>query len=346
MSRHKERKERNCLNCNTEVQGRYCHVCGQENIEPVETAWEIVTHFFKDITHFDGKFFSTLKYLIARPGFISREYMAGKRASYLNPVRMYVFTSALFFLIFFSLAHFDESNIKTDINGRGLDEIARMDSTAFNTFTKSVNNGIPMTREQFAHYADTVKKKGTFRMAPNKYRDKAQYDSLLKAGVENDGWIKRAFVYKQIELDEKYHRDGNKVIASFINALLHSFPQMLFISLPLFALFLKLLYFRKKGHYYAGHLIFSIHIYVFDFIIMLILIGIKQLQNVLDWDIFDWIFGIGILYILFYHYKAMRKFYGQKRGITILKFILLNILMLTLIILLFVAFSIFSIFKI
>ena len=46
LSHSKERKEKNCLNCNTEVQGRYCHVCGQENIEPKETVWGLVTHFF------------------------------------------------------------------------------------------------------------------------------------------------------------------------------------------------------------------------------------------------------------------------------------------------------------
>src|SRR5258708_5580008 len=62
-----------------------------------------VQHFFKDITHFDGKFFSTVKYLMRKPGFLSREYMVGRRMSYLNPIRMYVFTSAIFFIILFSL---------------------------------------------------------------------------------------------------------------------------------------------------------------------------------------------------------------------------------------------------
>src|SRR5882672_7757308 len=103
MSHRPERKEKNCLNCGTTVQGFYCHVCGQENIEPKETFWGMVMHFFEDITHFDGKFFSTLKDLLFRPGFLSAEYVKGRRASYLHPVRMYVFTSGLFFLIFFSI---------------------------------------------------------------------------------------------------------------------------------------------------------------------------------------------------------------------------------------------------
>ena len=42
MSRLKERKEKNCLNCNAEVQGRFCHNCGQENIETKETVWHLI----------------------------------------------------------------------------------------------------------------------------------------------------------------------------------------------------------------------------------------------------------------------------------------------------------------
>jgi hypothetical protein len=103
VSHLKERKEKNCLNCQASLYGRYCHVCGQENLEPKETVWHLVQHFFNDITHFDGKFFATVKYLMRKPGFLSAEYVAGRRASYLNPIRLYVFTSAIFFLILFAL---------------------------------------------------------------------------------------------------------------------------------------------------------------------------------------------------------------------------------------------------
>ncbi|HAO04930.1 MAG TPA: hypothetical protein DCQ15_09650, partial [Chitinophagaceae bacterium] len=102
MSHLKQRKETNCLNCNAEVTGRYCSVCGQENIEPHETAWHLITHFFNDITHFDSKFFTTLKILFTQPGFLAEEYRIGRRNSYLNPVRLYVFSSFFFFLVIFA----------------------------------------------------------------------------------------------------------------------------------------------------------------------------------------------------------------------------------------------------
>lgn len=103
MSHNKERHEKICLNCGAAIHGRYCHVCGQENTDPKESFWHLVTHFIHDITHFDGKFFSTLKYLLFKPGFLPSEYGKGKRTSYLHPVRMYVFTSAIFFLYFLSI---------------------------------------------------------------------------------------------------------------------------------------------------------------------------------------------------------------------------------------------------
>src|SRR5437868_15419462 len=110
MSHFHERKEKICLNCGTVIIGRYCHKCGQENIEPREGVWHLVSHFFSDITHFDGKFFTSLKDLVSRPGFLSKEYMRGKRARYLNPIRMYLFTSFIFFLVFFSLYNIDQTN--------------------------------------------------------------------------------------------------------------------------------------------------------------------------------------------------------------------------------------------
>ena len=109
VSHTKQRKEKNCLNCNAEVQGRYCHICGQENNQPKESFGHLLNHFFQDITHFDGKFFSTIKLLITKPGFLTLQYTLGRRNNFLNPIRLYIFTNALFFLIFFSFIQKDEA---------------------------------------------------------------------------------------------------------------------------------------------------------------------------------------------------------------------------------------------
>jgi hypothetical protein len=353
MSHLKERLEKNCLNCNAEVQGRFCQVCGQENIETKETVWHLISHFFQDITHFDGKFFSTVKYLITKPGFLSKEYMIGRRASYVNPIRMYIFTSAFFFLIFFSFFKIDNGTVgttSTTMNGKTFAQLELMDSSAFDAFTKKVNKedgkpAIAMSRPEFKKYFDSSLENGNFQFTPGHYRSKAEYDSLLRSGKKKHNWFERQMIYKNIEINEKFKGRKGEIFTTFSNILLHSLPQMFFILLPLFALLLKLLYIRRKNYYYVNHGIFSIHFYIFSFIAMLVMFAFNKLNSQLHWTIItiaETIIGFGIF---FYLYKAMRKFYLQRRAKTIIKFLLLCFLLLVICTLLFVVFVFFSLFK-
>jgi hypothetical protein len=353
LSHLKERSEKNCLNCNAQVMGRYCHICGQENIEPKETVWHLITHFFEDITHFDGKFFSSLKLLVTRPGFLSREYMLGRRASYLNPIRMYVFTSAFFFLIFFSFLKISKDEIitATTVNGKTSQQIEQMDSVAFDAFTKNVNKedgkpAVPMTREAFKKYLDSsISTSGIHLGTTEKFKSKEEYDSLLKVGARKDNWWVRQLIYRQIAISKKYKNDSGETITAFNEILLHSLPQMFFISLPLFALLLKLLYFRRKQFYYVSHGIFSIHFYIFIFIAMLVMFGLGKMNEGLHWKIITITEVVLGCSLLFYLYKAMRNFYQQRRAKTIFKFLLLCFSFFIVLTLLFIVFVFFSLFK-
>ena len=352
MSRLKERKENNCLNCNAEVQGGFCHKCGQENIEPKESVWDLASHFFKDITHFDGKFFSTVKYLFKKPGFLSKEYMVGRRASYVNPIRLYIFTSAFFFLIFFSFIKIDKKAIINDVkmNDKTFSQTELLDSLAFDAYTKDLNkedgNGIkPMTRTGFKRYFDSSIIKGKVHFTNTDYKTKAEYDSVLKSGGKKHNWFQRQLINKEIELNEKYSNEGGNILKEYSNILFHSLPQMFFILLPLFALILKLLYFRRKEYYYVNHSIFSIHFYIFWFITMLVMFGLGKLNTALHWAVINYIEVIMALSIFFYLYKGMRKFYGQRRAKTIFKFMILCFLLFITILLLFLIFIFYSLYK-
>lgn len=352
LSRHKERADKVCLNCHSTVQGRYCHVCGQENIEPKETAWNMLTHFFKDLMHFDGKFFSSLKLLVTRPGFLSREYMAGRRNSYLNPVKMYVFTSAFFFLVFFSFSKVSDGDIsKTTINGKSLEEIDIMDSARFADFTREINRDddkadMPMTRPEFERYKDSAIRKSGVRFTPSGYSSRAAYDSALQRGEKKHNWVTRQLVYKQLDLNKKYNNDSQLIVRAFMDKIMHSLPQMLFVSLPFFALLLKWLYIRTKNLYYVDHLVFTVHFYIFSFFAMFIMYAITKINNQLDLGIFRIVNFLLFICMLFYEYKAMRKFYLQSRGKTIAKFLLLNLAFIVFMVLIFGFFVIFSFFKI
>lgn len=348
MSHSKERSEKICLNCNAQLSGPFCHICGQENIEPEETAWHLVTHIFNDITHFDGKFFNTVGLLIRKPGYLSREYVLGRRASYLNPVRMYIFTSALFFFIFFSFFHIpaESHDSVLKIEGKTLEEIRALQPDSLKIFTAKINNGQPVAPEALEEYLDSIRNREGLIIVDGKYRSKAAYDSVLKSGSRKDNWLQRKLIYKEIEANEKYRHNQSQLFATLSSTFLHSFPQMLFISLPFIALFLKVLYRRRKDYYYVGHGIFSMHFYIFVFITLLVIFGLGEMKDWLHWEwlnIFQRLLDVAIF---FYLYKSMRNFYQQSRKKTVAKFALLNIFAVILMAFLCIVFIGFSFMKI
>ena len=320
--------------------GRFCHKCGQENIEPKESIWHLLNHFINDITHFDGKFFSSLKYLIIKPGFLSKEYMIGRRASYLNPVRMYLFTSAIFFLIFFSIF---KINVNTSKDLLNTGDIMKVDSATFKELVNTTNNGIPISREALKDKLDSADAMSFFG---SNFKSKRQYDSLLRTGAKHDNWFKRKLVYKSIELNTKYKGKGGTLFKDLIEKFIHTLPQMLFVMLPMFALILKLLYIRKKDFYYTDHFIFTLHIYIFIFIALMAIFGINKIEELLHWDWLGYISGALAISIFFYFYKSLRNFYKQRRAKTIFKYFIILFLLLFICLILFSFFFFLSLFQI
>jgi len=87
-----------CKNCDNDLKNIYCSVCGQKSGEFL-TIKEIVKDFFDNILSLDSKAFITLKLLILKPGLLTLEYWNGKKAKYLEPFRLYLLLSVLYFLL-------------------------------------------------------------------------------------------------------------------------------------------------------------------------------------------------------------------------------------------------------
>jgi len=353
---HRIRKEKICLNCGTETPGHYCPSCGQKNIEPKQSVWHLLNHFFSDVTHFDGKFFITVKDLFAKPGFLSAEYMIGRRMRYLDPIRMYIFTSAIFFLIFFSLFDVQKMQINTDAR----DEIRKDPElkellSRVNSAGDSLNVLRNYRKVKGPHINASLDSSGNegpkginFNMQEASYRTIAEYDSAQKAkpASKRDGWFMRKLQYRSIELNQRYAKEPGGLIRDMIGKFLHNSPKVLFISLPLFAALLKLLYVRRKQFYYVDHGIFAVHLYIFSFLVLLVLFGINGLHSYTGWGILQWIFGFACLYPFIYYYKAMRRFYGQRRGKTILKYFILLFLSFIIQLVIFAGAFAFSVFEV
>jgi len=318
VSHSKERKEKNCLNCNAVVHGKYCSFCGQENVHPQESLWHLILHFFNDITHFDGKFFSSVKYVVTKPGFLTLEYVRGRRTTYLNPVRFYVFTSFLFFLILFT---FSEINF-VEIKNTSQPKISFKDSVEMSRL-KRVGN-FDFTPDEFR---DTTGNDPQVLKIVD-YKNRAEYDSLKKIGKTTKKWFKKLLIDKQFDLQEKYGKDKKRIAAVLKEKVISVTPQILFLSLPFFALFLKLLYIRRDKYYYVAHVIFTLHFYIFVYIIILLSRFANRLS---DFKYLHWLNVVAFLLAvspIYYLYKAMINFYEQSRMKTLLKLFIFSIAVL------------------
>jgi hypothetical protein len=72
-------------------------VCGQHDVDYSGSFWHLMEDALEGALHYDGKFFRSARYIFTRPGFLTTEFIAGRRARYMHPVRLYIFASFLFF---------------------------------------------------------------------------------------------------------------------------------------------------------------------------------------------------------------------------------------------------------
>jgi len=293
----------------------------------------LVRHFLYDLFHFDGKFFDTLKYLVIRPGWVPRQFVAGKRQSFLDPIRMYLFTSAVFFLVFFA----------TNTN-KGNDNYYRGTMTSADRYkfaAENIDSPDSTIQKQVRFVLDsntrlklftTDEKPDRDTVFPIRYRGR---DYLLGANVSSDSatnaslnknWLSRKLGDWYLKQKRESNDDEGATNKKLLDLVLHKLPQILFISLPFFALLLKLLYIRRKNVYYSEHAVFTLYHYIFSFILLLVMMGISKLDDRLDWGIFSFL-QLGLfLWGGVYLYLSMRRFYGQGRLKTLFKFLALNIL--------------------
>lgn len=346
VSHQPKRAQKDCLNCGAHVEERYCPICGQENIVTKQSAAALFKHFLYDIFHFDGKFFETLKDLFLRPGSIAKEYVQGRRGSYLDPIRMYLFTSALFFLIFFAVV---KPGAGINITGQVLmNKTKRFDVASMVHRQMLQSPADTFLQVQLRYLLDTAYRVSLIDTTSNYFRrrqkdlkkatlvpirindtmyyirpEKRKPDTL--EGAKDSSLVQGKIAARWEAYKLKYGDDNHAMLTDFSDAFIHKFPYLLFLSLPVFALILKLLYRRRKAFVYSDHAVFTLYHYIFSFFVLLFMFGLGSLEGRTKWSIFQWlIFGLMLLWAV-YLYKGLRRFYGQGRLKTIGKFLLLNI---------------------
>ena len=343
MSGGSIRKEPICLNCGRDVAERFCTNCGQENIEPRENFRSLLTHFFNDFTHFDGKFFRTIRVLLFNPGKLSLAYIDGKRASYLHPIRMYLFISFVFFLFIYLTGSISPREIHA-YNTPSVDSVTAVLTQQITSLQKTqVPNDTSM--------GDFIIRERILQLEKSKWQLKADsskateiwqnlndsslvFDSkdsnLVSAewyelqqrqlpsekrdsGVEH--WIKK----KIAKANGKFN-SSSELISLLSEKFSAQLPKLLFISLPLIALLLAGLYFRRKQWMYADHAILTLHLFSATFLILLLNLLLGHLFTALHWvKINKWVGGFFAIVFPIYYFASLKTFYQQSTRKTLLK---------------------------
>ncbi|QTE24525.1 DUF3667 domain-containing protein [Polaribacter cellanae] len=346
-------KDPECLNCGYPFNGqeKFCPDCGQANKGNNITFKNFIHEVFNGLFNFDAKFWNTFIPLLINPGSVSRNYIEGKRQRYSNPFRFYLTVSIIFFLIvgifntkekYKSLVKENKADIAEAIkkeNSKSNKKLTEkdLDSIKKELNKKLKNSYIPIpekTREKILNEiekeardsANTKYKKGNINInlgGDSKIEKFINYDkehpnSNIDVALHSLGYEKtflNRFMYTRAATANSLVKKDNR--EQFLSQLLSYGSVALFVFLPLFTLFLKLFYIRRK-YTYVDHLIFVFHVQTVFFM----LFSIYFLLEIFGASPALWVFTILFLVYLFI---AMKKFYQQGYFKTFIKFLLLNL---------------------
>jgi Protein of unknown function (DUF3667) len=322
------REEKNCLNCGAEISDRYCSHCGQENLVPKETFGHLVGHFISDIIHYDSKFFITIRDLLFRPGFLTREYLNGKRIRYLNPIRMYIFISFIFFIALFARKKNEDNtgsktparqnlNVEKQYLADSLKKILlnpqtqipyeRIKDSLIRNIAASLDTPVT-TVEKDESIGFAISSKGfLFTLKETRYNTVQEYDSAQKSlpEKERDGFIGRQFIRKNISIKKRL---GSSSQIAVEEEFRHNVPKLMFVLLPLFAVLLFLFYKRKK-YIYSAHIIFAVHYHSFAFLLLFVMNLLNLLLPYFEFNVT--LFFICLFVLFLYLVFALKNVYLQ-----------------------------------
>lgn len=282
--------------------GPYCFACGQHAHESARSIAVLFHDAWHLVTHIDGRFWQSLYILLLKPGKLTKEYFAERRARYLPPVRLYLVLSVLFFA--FGLA---------TMQGKSAAPTAAAPTAAAPT-AAAPTVVAPTVVAPATTIHDAAPGTATHEAAPAKKKKRAEVFNISDCNDVRSsiGWLQNVMRQSCLRNQE----DGG---ASIERAFYANIPKMMFLFVPMMALVMLLLYWRPR-RYYVEHLVFFLHNHAAIFLLLLIQTLLGWIAAWLAWSTFGgWVIAIISLYSFWYVYRAMRVYYGQGRLLTFAK---------------------------
>lgn len=261
-----------------------------------------------------------------KPGFLPKQFVMGKRLTYIHPAQMYLFVSVIFFFIFgFNVR---ESRASIDKAMQNPEQLLPKEEEREQAalIIDSVVNGMKNNQEimgmsgEDVEQLDSILNKETQKANDSKrdgsifgtsfsYKE-SKIDSMLERGVpekeiymamgmrEDAGTFQKKFFSQLL----KFHKERG--LGAIYQTFIDSIPITLFFLLPIFGLLLKLFYYRKGR--YAHHLVFSFYFFSFLFTVLSIDLIINRFIDVPDF--LDWLLALSTF---FYFFIGVKRYYGQ-----------------------------------
>lgn len=305
--------DRDCLNCGSALRladGRiahYCPDCGQESDPRPPTVVELVRQLVSHYASAEGRLWPTFVALISKPGFLTAEYLAGRRRRYIVPTRLYLTLSILFFVLVKVLGAGNLDNSEYRVQPKPA--------------TKTAAAELPKPGDIARSALDEARKDFKKEFAKAQSRNRAP--GVISFNREGKGASMDDPVLKTFECEtdpapwcHKFkdwlaERYGNITVREFgvrlKDRMMSLAPYAMFLLLPVFAALTWILYWRRKL-YYSEHLIYALHVHSFAFLLLLTI-------SVLPKGIGEWLWIAGAAYF----WLAMRRVFGGRWWMTTLR---------------------------
>ena len=318
-----------CANCGKPLLGAYCAVCGQPAHTHRRSVRALVHDFVVDFINFDSRILRTARALLFQPGELPCAFREGRTQRYVPAIRLYLFVSLIFFIILstsgIAILQLEVSatpmKIVYDAKGNAL-----MPNPAYDPNdpdTKMLPKLIPLSKEMAnlpgRHFSYSTNSYFFTRVG----KLHSTMTSEAKARLLNSIKVNDK---KQNEVKSWWERQifsGINRLASdpaALNGPLTDWlPRALFLLLPLYALLLALFHIRRRKDYYlVDHLVFSLSVHTFTFVVLIAAAGLAQVAS-------GELVALALLGVLsLYIFLAMKRFYRQGWVMTTIKFILIS----------------------
>ncbi|MCB4797631.1 DUF3667 domain-containing protein [Neotamlana laminarinivorans] len=334
-----------CKNCDKTYYSKYrfCPHCGQQTKDKL-TVGVLFANTIKNYFSVDARFFKSFFPLLFKPGFLARKFVEGKRLLFLHPAQMYLFITVVFFFLFSFVQKKQADNLNKELaktiknrNDEALpinvkdslliekskieDSLALAQVKTALTKTRRYTNLSEAEIDSITNVSQ--QRKGDFSFDEQKIdslivADASDEDIYKAMGMDNDSnWFAKR-MYRQI-LKFYKSRQGGSVLEAFYDTI----PIAMFFLLPIFALILKLLYYKKGV--FANHLVFCFYFFAYLFTVFSFLIAINYLISIPAK--FNFLIALSTF---IYFIIALKNFYKQgwfisffKGGITSFVFLLI-----------------------